>query len=123
MPTDVRFEPLEGADATAVEKLSRAIDHFRLVDPKMPTSYVSAFLSVAMRPGEGPTEYARMMGTIQPIVSRILLEIGPKARRGNGPGLGLVDRVVHESSLRNQRYFLTAKGRHLLSNVLRTMHL
>lgn len=123
MPTDPRFEPPEGKDAVTIEKLSRVIDHFRLVDSKMPTSYVAAFLAVTMKPGNGPTEYARMCGTIQPIISRILLEIGPKARRGEGLGLGLVDRVVHETSLRNQRYFLTAKGKHLLASVLRTMSL
>jgi hypothetical protein len=53
---------------------------------------LAAFLTVARHPGLGPTGYAKLLGTIQPIMSRILLEIGRKAR-AREEGLGLVDNV------------------------------
>ena len=115
-----RFDPPTGQEATTLDRLSMVIDAFRLVDPKMPSSYISAFLAVARKPGFGPSEYAKMIGTIQPIMSRVLLEIGPRSREG-GAGYGLVDRVVHEESLRNQRYFLTPKGKQMIQQI--TKHL
>ena|SRR5215204_5236996 len=94
----------------------RVVSAFRKVDPKMPTSYMAALLAVAMKPGHGPTEYAKDLGTIQPIMSRILLEIGVPVREG-AQGLGLVDRRVSAESLRNQEYYLTQKGKALLREI------
>jgi DNA-binding MarR family transcriptional regulator len=86
------------------------------VEPRMPSSYMEAFLVVALKPGYGPTEYAKELGTIQPIASRILLEIGAQPRGGT-EGLGLVDRRVSDESLRNQEYYLTPKGKELLRKI------
>ena len=117
-----KFDQLEGSEAIALDRLAAVIDAFRLVDPKMPSSYISAFLAVARKPGFGPTEYAKITGTIQPIMSRILLEIGPRSRDGSGPGMQLVDRQIDEVSLRNHRYYLTPKGKQLQSQVLRYLN-
>lgn len=119
MSTVTRFDPPTGDEAVSLERLSAVVDAFRLIDPKMPTSYVSAYLAVARKPGLGPTQYAKMCGTIQPIMSRILLDMGSYSRDKSGPGLELVDRVVDDVSLRNQRYYLTSKGRQLKSQIMR----
>lgn len=113
-----KFHELNDDDARALRKLKRAIESFRALDPRMPTSYVDAFLSVCLEPGKGPTDYAQDMGTIQPIASRVLLEIGGKARLRE-ESLELVDRQVSDASLRNQEYFLTPKGRQLMNQLLK----
>lgn len=102
-------------------KLNAAIDILRSYDHKIPASYISAALNVAINPGNGPTHYAKAMGTIQPIASRLLLEIGEKARHRDGP-LGLVEAQISPESLRDKQYHLTAKGLDLakrLADVLR----
>jgi len=120
MKSNGRFHELDDVDRDSVERLIRIIDLFRTLDARMPSSYIRAFLAVCLKPGAGPTDYAKDMGTIQPIMSRLLLEIGKKARERD-EGLGLVDRQASPESLRNQEYYLTPKGRHLLSQILNTI--
>lgn len=115
-----RFDAPDDDSLRLIRRFSQALDVFRTIDPKMPSSYVATFLAVAMKPGMGPTEYAKMTGTIQPIASRILLEIGIKARERDNP-LGLVDRDADPNNLRQQRYFLTAKGRAVLRQITNLM--
>jgi hypothetical protein len=85
----------------------------------MPSSYIDAFLLVALKPGASPTDYARDLGTIQPIASRILLELGnhPRARDHE---LALVDRVQSPTSLVKQEYFLSPKGYRLMNELINT---
>lgn len=111
-----RFKEPSGNDARAISKAVRLIDAFRTVDPKIPSSYIRMFLAVAEKPGRGPTEYARMLETVQPVASRILLEIGPKARERDA-GLGLVTMDYAPDNLKQKQYYLTDKGRLLLRQV------
>ena len=107
---------IDPRERRAADRAFRMVKAFREVDSKMPSSYLAAFLAVALKPGYGPTEYAKELGTIQPIASRILLEIGAQPR-GGMQGLGLVDRRASAESLRNQEYYLTPKGRALLRKI------
>ena len=104
-----RAHKLNDSDAAALLKGQRIIEVFRKADHKIPASYIAAFLAVALQPSKGPTHYAQVLGTIQPVASRLLLEIGTKARHKD-ESLGLVDREVSAHSLRDQEYFLTGKG-------------
>ncbi len=113
-----RFAEPDKDDAERLRLAFNIVSAFREVHPKMPTSYAQAFLAVAMHPGQGPTEYAKMIGTMQPIASRILLEIGIKARERDDDGLGLVDRQTDPANLRQQKYFLTGKGAALMNRLL-----
>ena len=97
----------------AATELLRA---FRAIEPTMPTSYAAAFLAVALDPGKGTVHYAKVLGVVQPVASRHLLEIGQKTRT-NEPGLGLVASEYDKVDLRLKRYFLTAKGNALLSQI------
>jgi hypothetical protein len=83
---DTRFEPPAENDAKELEKIAKIIDAFRHVDSKIPSSYMAAFLRVALEPGRGPTEYAQKLNTRQPIASRILLEMGKIEHRRDWPG-------------------------------------
>lgn len=113
----IRAHKLNDADAHALKKCWRIIEAFRKVDHKIPASYIAAFLAVALQPSKGPTHYAQVLGTIQPIASRLLLELGAKARHKD-ESLGLVDREVSAHSLRDQEYFLTHKGAALMAELI-----
>jgi DNA-binding MarR family transcriptional regulator len=73
-----------------------------------------------MKPGDGPTEYAKAMGSIQPVLSRSLSEIGVKARERDQP-FYWVDREEDPENLRRKRFYLTTKGQSLLKRVLTIM--
>jgi hypothetical protein len=79
------------------------------LEPGLLASYIDAFLVVTLRPGLGPTDYAPMIGSIQPATSRTLMEIGEQARIRQAP-LHLVDSRIHPESRRQRQYFLTSKG-------------
>jgi DNA-binding MarR family transcriptional regulator len=119
MPID-RFQAPDDGDLKTLNKLYRVIEEFRKEQPAMPTSYISAFLQVAMKPGEGPTDYAKALGTIQPVMSRYLSEIGIKAREREEP-LHWVDREEDLQNLRKKRFFLTAKGRGLMHRIIKIL--
>lgn len=92
---------------------------FRAIDPDLTLSYAEAFLAVAEKPGHGPTEYAKSLGSVQPVVSRLLHELGSRSRRKERTeGLGLVEWNIHPESLRNKQYFLTPKGESLKEKVV-----
>lgn len=116
-----RPQALSSAETQALIRLACAIDRFRDLNPKMPSSYIAAFLAVAIKPGFGPSQYAKDLGTIQPIASRLLLEIGPKAREREGPGMGLVTSKVNPESRREVEYTLTPKGMQLARQISRTL--
>lgn len=115
-----RFEQPTEHEAARLEAMLRAIGAMRSLEPNMPTSYMTAFLAVALKPGQSVSDYARECGTIQPIMSRILLEIGKKSRNG-GPGLELVDSKPSAESLRTHEVFLTPKGKQLQRQILMAM--
>lgn len=117
MITRDRFAKPSATDATHIRRMMKLIEAFRQVEPSMPTSYVAAFLAVAYEPGQGVTKYARDLGVIVPVASRILLEIGKKARMG-GPGYGLVDSVQATNDLRAWNYYLTPRGVKLLDHIV-----
>jgi DNA-binding MarR family transcriptional regulator len=89
------------------------------LDHSIPLSYIRAFLCVAQKEGLGPSEYAKMYGTTQPMMSRYLIELSIRGRNAiRKSGLGLVERVSDSEDLRAQRYFLTVKGRQVLNECL-----
>lgn len=112
-----KVQKLSDADAAAMRKVQRIIEAFQRIDHKIPSTYIAAFIAVALDPGKGPTQYAKALNSTQPLVSRFLLEIGQKSRYRDEP-LGLVDRDVSPHSLREQEYFLTPRGRALVQEIV-----
>lgn len=118
---DPRFTPLEDGAANHIRALIEVTRIFRDLAPTLPVSYMQAFLEVCLRPGGGSTDYMKHLDTIQPIMSRILLHLGSKERRqalGDG-GYKLIDSAPDPMDLRRDRYFLTPKGKALLSRIQR----
>lgn len=119
MPSDRYQEPDRG-DFRTLSKLARVIEEFRKEQPAIPSAYIATFLQVAMKPGQGPTEYAKALGSIQPVLSRTLSEIGIKAREREEP-LYWVDREEDPENRRTKRFFLTGKGQALLHRIIKIM--
>jgi len=86
-----RFAPLEEDDAKRISRLFTIFEAFREVAPTIPASYAQAFLAIALKPGQPAGSYGLSLGLDQPVVSRILLEIGKKSRNSSKKGLDLVN--------------------------------
>lgn len=101
-----------GNDGLALHTLSRlrnVVAAFRSIEQNLPAAYIDTFLAVALKPGQGPTDYAMMLGTLQPSASRLLGEIGGHPRT-RATALHLVEAHPHPESRRNIMYYLTPKG-------------
>ncbi|MCJ2067859.1 hypothetical protein MKK75_03380 [Methylobacterium sp. J-030] len=98
-----------GLPLKSLRRIKDVIGAFRSLEPNLPASYIDAFLAVALRPGLGPTDYASILGTIQPVASRTLMEIG-KSARIRATSLHLVESRPHPENRRQIMYHLTPKG-------------
>lgn len=113
--------PLISPDKAALKRLERALRELRTaIAPNVPTQVVQAFLAVALNEGKSLTDYASMLDTNVSTASRQMLDLGERNRKGE-KGYMLVDRQVDSANLRVNRYFLTSKGRLLLTSLLETL--
>jgi DNA-binding MarR family transcriptional regulator len=101
--------------------LLQALEPFRQIRPTMPLQYVVAFLLSAIYEGEGVTELARRAGVSQSVMSRHLLDIGPRNRYGSGEGFRLVEQVLDQKELRKHNVIHTPKGRAAGQAIVRAM--
>jgi hypothetical protein len=111
---------LSAKDEGTLRVLAKVADLLLMINPKMPLSYLRAFIEVALSPGKGPTAYANSLGLVQPVASRILMEIGPSARTRSAPD-HLVYWVSSPLNGREKEYYLTPKGLTLMYDVLRAL--
>jgi DNA-binding MarR family transcriptional regulator len=79
-----------------------------------PARYVTTFLLVALEPGLSVEDYAALEKCSKSTMSRHLLDIGDRNRKG-AAGLGLVTSRRNPNNRRRLEYFLTPKG-HALAN-------
>jgi len=101
-------------------KVRDIIDMFLAIERKMPLIYARSFIEVALNPGKGPTTYGSAIGTGQPQMSRILLEIGPQARHKQN-SLNLVGQVASPNNAREIQTHLTPAGMTLMYDIIRRM--
>jgi DNA-binding MarR family transcriptional regulator len=86
----------------------------------MPLQYLTTFLLVAIEPGLSVNEYAERAQVSKSVMSRHLLDIGPRARN-QSVGFGLVTGRPKPMNLREHEYFLTPKGRALFERLFRIL--
>ena len=116
---DDRAQPYTDTELRRLRALALVVRDFRELSPAFPSSYMLAFLAVAMRPGGGSTDYMQTLETAQPVASRILIALGPKGR--SSEGFGLVDTFIDTIDMRRKHTYLTDKGKTLVARILTHM--
>lgn len=108
---------LSHKDEMRLMGMAQSMDLMLNINPKMPLHYARTFIEVAIHPGKGPTLYAKALGTTQPVISRVLQEIGDHTRHRDRAD-GLVDWTFAPHSIREKEFRLTPKGMTLMSDIL-----
>lgn len=97
----------------SLDKVLRAIEALRSIDPDMPTQTASVFLTVAANEGMKVSD-AERLGLTRESASRNVKLLSGYTQRGNGkPGLGLIEYRVLESDYRVKVLYLTEAGREM----------
>lgn len=109
-PAETKDHLLDREQHVKAEKFLHAMELFRDLSPAITANYVTALMLVALKPGGGPTDYAKDLETSSGVVSRWMLELGERARDG-GEGWGLIRRSSGSEDFREVHYTLTPKGR------------
>lgn len=83
---------------------------------------ILAFLRVGMEEGKGVTEYADEAGVFKTVMTRHLLDLGPRDRHG-GEGLNLIYQARDAQDLRVNRAWITQKGAKMFDTALASLKL
>jgi DNA-binding MarR family transcriptional regulator len=111
-------EPLDPAAAPKLRALIQICDVFQsAAGPTVPLALVEAFLLVCLYEGASLKDLCRLSGQAQSTLSRHLLDLADRNRKGE-PGLKLVAWRHPPENLRLKEYFLTPKGRALRDRLL-----
>lgn len=102
----------------AAKALRLALEPFIKENPTIPASYIVSFLAVAEKEGLPVSEYAKEVGVYKAVMTRHLLDLGARDRRGND-GMHLIEQRRDKKDLRVNRSFVSEKGAALLSRVRR----
>lgn len=102
----------------AAKALRLALEPFVALNPTIPASYIISFLTVAENEGQPVSEYAREVGVYKAVMTRHLLDLGERDRRGE-EGMNIVEQKRDKVDLRINRSFVNEKGAALLSKVRR----
>lgn len=101
-----------------VTRLRDSLTPFLALNPRMPARAIETFWMVADKEGLSVDDYARRVGCSPTTMSRFLLDLGERDRKGD-PGAGLVEGKPNVLDRRETLYHLTPKGRELLTSILR----
>lgn len=102
----------------AAKALRLALEPFVELSPTIPASYIVSFLAVAEKEGRPVSEYANEVGIYKAVMTRHLLDLGERDRKG-GEGMNVIEQRRDRQDLRINRSFINEKGAALLSKVRR----
>lgn len=102
----------------AAKALRLALEPFIALNPTIPASYIVSFLAVAEKEGRAVSEYATEVGMFKAVMTRHLLDLGHRDRRGE-EGMNIIEQRRDSKDLRINRSFINEKGATLLSKVRR----
>jgi len=108
---------LQPDEELRLRALVRILEYFQDQSPQIPAGMIEAFLRVALDEGTSLRDVVEKSGKPQSTVSRHLLDLGDRDRKGD-PGLGLVVWRISPQELRRKEYTLSPKGRALLHRIL-----
>ena len=100
------------------EKLVHALAPFFVLRERLPARSIQVLLLVAAHEGETVGDFSRRAAVPNSSMSRLLLDLGPRARDGT-EGMGLLVRRGDPANFLKAQYFLTPKGRALVNKVLK----
>lgn len=103
---------------TALLGLIGAIKAFREFDMNFPIQQIEILLWVAQKPGVSVAELVKLTGQAQSSVSRNVAALGLVHRKGE-PGHDFVDAQKDPDNPRRLILFLTFKGRHFMTVLLK----
>lgn len=106
----------------AAKALRLALEPFVALNPTIPASYIISFLAVAEKEGQPVNEYAKEIGVYKAVMTRHLLDLGERDRRGE-EGMNVIEQRRDKQDLRINRSFISEKGAALLSKVRRAWEL
>jgi DNA-binding MarR family transcriptional regulator len=106
----------------AAKALRLALEPFVALNPTIPASYIISFLAVAEKEGRPVNEYATELGVYKAVMTRHLLDLGERDRRGE-EGMNVIEQRRDKVDLRINRSFISEKGAALLSKVRRAWEL
>lgn len=116
---------LSDRDVRIAHTLMAALECFKELRHTMPMQYVLTFLLVATNEGRAVGAYAEAAGVSASVMSRHVLDIGPKRRgsRGDTDGFDLVHSRQNPENLREHNVYLTDTGRAVFRRVVRMLEL
>jgi hypothetical protein len=100
----------------AAKALKLALEPFIEANPTIPASYIVSFLAVAEKEGLPVNEYAKEVGVYKAVMTRHLLDLGVRDRRGS-EGMNFIEQRRDTKDFRINRSFISEKGAALLSKV------
>lgn len=116
------FKPTLSAEEKAYcRALMLALEPFRDIRPTMPLQYVYTFLQVATEEGKTSTEYAKNLDVSVTVMTRHILDIGPRNREQSA-GFGLVNAERDPQDLRRHRVRITPIGKALVRRIMNALN-
>lgn len=107
-------------DKATLRKLLAIIEAFRTIHPEAKARWLSEVLQVALEEGESIRTYARRLNVNYNVASIDYLGLG-QMLRNREPGLDLLVATPNRDDLRKHEVRLSAKGRSLLTKMLKHM--
>lgn len=107
-------------DMRLLKGLAEVLGYFETMRPNMPLHQVKMLLMLALDEGKSQKAYSEKWEYPPSTVSRAMLDLGKRTRKGE-EGLGLVDERVSARSLREHEVFVSTKGKALLAKMAKRL--
>ena len=108
-------------DKKLVASLADVLDQFEALRPNMPLHQIKMLLKLSLDEGKSQKYYSEKWQYPPSTVSRAMLDLGKRTRKGE-EGLGLVEERVSAHSLREHEVSLSIKGKALLAKLIKRLH-
>jgi DNA-binding MarR family transcriptional regulator len=105
-------------DKRMVRSLAEVLEQFTSLRPNIPAHQIIMLLRLALDEGKSQKFYSDNWDFSPSTVSRAILDLSDRTRKGE-EGLGLLDRRVSVRSLREQEVFISPKGRTMLQRIIK----
>jgi DNA-binding MarR family transcriptional regulator len=104
-------------DKEDARMLLAALRNFKGLRHTMPLQYVMTYLQLVADESKSITDYAAKEGVSQSVMSRHILDLGPRNRYADGEGFQLVQTGINPMDPRNREVSLTQKGKGLYNAI------